>query len=120
MAENTSNYILLELYIEYNANRDIIRDDDKSWQISYEKDENCFFCKNLSDNNVTKMNDVENFIRIWIRHTELMLRDKYSGQKAVVMLIVQGKCLSGYKCHMHSKIPENICHHFPNTLKDII
>lgn len=120
MAETTNNYILLELYNKVNAKNEVIRNDDRSWQISYEKDENCFFCKNLSNDNVTKMKNVETFIRIWIRHTETLLQDKYNNERAAVILIVQGKYVSGYQCHMHFKIPENTCCLYSNTLKDII
>lgn len=113
------HYIKLCYYkeIDYTENKYEI-DNKRSWDIFYIREENCYTCKNKFDNKITKMIDVENFIRIWNHDMYNITRNINDNMK--IGIYIEDKCFSGYKCDRNSKIPVEAIKIYINLLKDII
>lgn len=122
--DNKKHYIELfyyeQKYINNHETKHFI-DDKKSWFIYYEKDKNYYLCKNKHDNKITKMINVENFIKIWNYDVYNMIR-KNLNNKAKISIYIENKYFSGYICdnYNYSKIPIDIIRNYTYLLKDII
>ncbi|KAI9362277.1 hypothetical protein BD770DRAFT_408085 [Pilaira anomala] len=116
------NYILLENIkrADITEVRYSLRHDKRSWYISYNKDENSFFCRNLLTNKGVIMKNVESFIQVWIDNMNIRIKNKREDEVAKISLFVRGKYFSGYKCTFDHEISKNTGNFFADTLKDII
>lgn len=116
------HYIELSYYkIKYDDGKKKYEfDDENSWIISYKKDENCYFCEKKSNNKITKMENVENFIRIWNYDMYNTIHNgRYQGE-AKIYIYVENEYYSGYICNETSKISVDIIQKYVCLLKDII
>lgn len=116
---NKNNYIELLYYKAKNHLENEYEIDNKqSWIISYIKKENCYKCENKYDNTISKMTNVENFIRIW--NYNMYNKPQYDNDDAEIKIYVQYEYYSGYKCNRNNKIPIETIKMFTGLLKDII
>lgn len=91
-----------------------------SWIISFKKDEKHFMCENKSSNKITKMKNVENFIRIWtcdIYNAKNSVRLIHEGSIDIYM---ENQKYSGYTCNSSSPVSADTIQRYVYLLKDII
>lgn len=100
---------------------ELVLDNTKSWYITYEKDENCFACQNLSTCQITVMKSVENFLKIWIKDVIHTLSNVHMRRKIKISLYIQDQLLSEYSItRLSSEIQYVDIASYVSTLKDVI
>lgn len=119
MIKNTKDYIILERKDKDEFGDQFNQDNRHSWKISFNKNKGYFFCKNLSTKNVTKMKNIKNFIRVWIRYSENKSKNNIN-HKALIRLFVQKEFVSQYTCSFKDEIPKYAVSSFVSLLKNII
>lgn len=104
----------------YDGENKIEVDNENSWIISYKKDENCYLCERISNNKITKMENVEKFIRVWNQDMNIKIYSRDYRKEAKISIFIENEYYSGYICSRTSKIPVDIIPKYICILKDII
>lgn len=98
-----------------------------SWIISYNKNQNCFICENKSNNKITKMKNVENFVRIWNHYMHKAIKglpgSEYAHNnqpEAFIEIFIENDYYSGYTISVATPVPVELIQKYIYLLKDII
>ncbi|ORZ11466.1 hypothetical protein BCR42DRAFT_421179 [Absidia repens] len=119
---NEAKHYISLIFKKYNSSeRECEIDDSKSFIISYKKDVNCYLCKKKSTGKVTKMANVENFIRIWNYNMSNEISEQRWGE-SYISVYIEKEFFSGYEhsCASGPRIPVDIIQKYICLLKDIV
>lgn len=120
MDSTKDTYITLGYYDNaYNSKASALKRVDRdSWQITYQKEKNCYLCKELSEGDFLIMKSIEDFIAIWIHE---MMAKQYEPSRIQINLCIKNKyyseCANNHSC---AKPIMEIAKKYANLLKVIV
>lgn len=92
---------------------------EETWYLSYNRDGDYFTCDNGDNNKITKLKNVQSFIRIQCVHKKGLPYVTWN-EEGSVSLYIGNKCLSRYLVSKNALMPSNIIQEYIDTLKDVI
>lgn len=97
------------------------------WIISYNKNQDLFICENNSNSKITKMKNVENFIKVWSHDVHQAIRILHvkdwsspCTHKAYIKLFIENNYFSGYTITKNASVIGELIQKYVFLLKDII
>ncbi|KAI9362276.1 hypothetical protein BD770DRAFT_408084 [Pilaira anomala] len=99
MGQKETGYILLEFFKKTDTVS--VRNNERTWYIMYNNDEECFLCENLSNGKVVNVLDVEALIRVWLDNANFCIND--TQEEARICFFIGGKYYAGFACDQFGK-----------------
>ncbi|GAA5809287.1 hypothetical protein MFLAVUS_002693 [Mucor flavus] len=115
-------------YIELTCSARLTSDSvGRIWIISYNKNQDLFICENKSNSKITKMKNVENFVKVWSYDIHQAIKtlppredSRNSRPEAYIELFIENDYFAGYTISDDASVPEELIQKYIFLLKDII
>lgn len=113
-----SDYIFLEICEREDEDEDYCRVPEHCWSLSYNREKGFFMLQNSSSGKVTKTENAENFLRIFIDDINNSIYQYDEDQTASVELYLKNEIYSQYYCNFSKAVPKHVIAQFITALKD--